>query len=68
MPFSMGSIEEGQKGTGELRTLSNPSFLSNGGVSMLPELLIRGLIKKAIALTCHRSSDCRCSCSGIAGT
>jgi len=47
MPFSMGLIEEGQKGTGELRTLSNPSFISNGGVSMLPELLIRGLIKNS---------------------
>ena len=42
MPFSMGLMK---KGTSALRDLSNISFISNSGVSVLPELLVRGLIK-----------------------
>ena len=42
MPFSMGLMK---KGTRALRDLSNISFISNSGVSVLPELLVHGLIK-----------------------
>lgn len=42
MPFSMGLVK---KDTSALRDLSNTSFISNSGVSVLPELLVRGLIK-----------------------
>ena len=42
MPFSMGLMKNG---TGALRDLSNTSFISNGCISVLPELLVRGLIK-----------------------
>ena len=34
-----------KNGTGALRDLSNTSFISNGRVSVLPYLLVRGLIK-----------------------
>jgi hypothetical protein len=42
MLFSMGLVK---KDTSALRDLSNTSFISNSGVSVLPELLVRGLIK-----------------------
>ena len=34
-----------KKGTGALRDLSNTSFISYSGVSVLPKLLVRSLIK-----------------------